>query len=84
MQVIYMTMYVSVCVTESFICESTSNRRVKHVCKDGKLLFTKNVHIPIRDGGKRKAGVRALFSVFGQMEKGRDVGGKFVGDRRFT
>jgi len=31
-----------------------------------------------------KAGVRALFSVFGQVEKGRDVGGKFVGDRRFT
>jgi hypothetical protein len=26
-----------------------------------------------------------FFSVFGQVEKGRDVGtGKFVGDRRFT
>jgi hypothetical protein len=45
-------------------------------------LFTKNVHILIRDGGKRKAGVPAPFSVFGQLgKKGRDVGSKFVGDR---
>jgi len=67
-------------VTESFICESTSNKRVKHVCKDGKLSFTSKSGTVERG----KAGVRALFSVFGQMEKGRDVGGKFVGDRRFT
>jgi hypothetical protein len=55
--------------------------------KTAKLLFTnKNVHILIGDGGKRKSRCPcAFFSVFGQVEKGRDVGtGKFVGDRRFT
>ena len=67
MQVIYMTMYVSVCVcvTGSFICESTSNKRVKQVCKDGKLSFTnKNVHIQIRDGGKRKSRCPCAFFSF--------------------
>lgn len=66
-------------VSESFVEVNKSNISARLYS----LLFTKNVHILIQDGGKRKAGVHAPFSVFGQLEKGKDVGSKFV-DRRFT
>lgn len=48
MQAIYMTMYVCVRERARALFVKVLRKRVKHVCRDGKLLFAKNVHILIR------------------------------------
>jgi len=81
-------MTISVCVWERALFVKWKYKYASQTCLQRRqiVVHQERAH-PDRGRWKEEkqvSRVRALFSVFGQVEKGRDVGGKFVGDRRFT
>lgn len=70
MQAIYMTMCV--CERERALFVKVLRKRVKHVCRDGKLLFAKNVHILIWgtvERGKHAGAPLRIFQFLGKWKK---------------